>query len=384
MLQTASNKKLGASSKALNVIQSNVRAPVKKIQIVPRSDETKVSVLTTSVMDAVQPAMVREVGDIGEIEIPTAKKEFKKASFDGPKGRSGKIKFGLGAARRITPQPKTITNRLMKVPNKKGGVQMQRGIVISAPSPMSLDRIHVQYGQEKVLPESKEVQAEKEAKRRQKEQEAREAQYHKAIDQVRRQLQSEARNEHGEGFETQIDDFDPIRVIDAERELLAATMQQVKPSQDSPSHMAEARFLARKALASARNGKSHGRGDPMMNFSTPRGVPVSEIMASTNNNSNESISTIGNPHVKTHALVDSMDSTDGTSAFMETARNGACAMNSTKLKQRAAGMNCGALLVGAVLGGAAVGDNAEVNQQNVPRAPTLDLDDDGVDRKSVV
>eukprot|EP00526_Cylindrotheca_closterium_P002866 CAMPEP_0113620124 /NCGR_PEP_ID=MMETSP0017_2-20120614/10241_1 /TAXON_ID=2856 /ORGANISM="Cylindrotheca closterium" /LENGTH=987 /DNA_ID=CAMNT_0000529755 /DNA_START=49 /DNA_END=3012 /DNA_ORIENTATION=- /assembly_acc=CAM_ASM_000147 len=378
LLQRASNKKLGASKKALNVIQSNVRAPVKKIETVPKSDESRVSALTASVVEAAQPAMVREVGNLGEVDIPVPKREIKKTSFDGPKFRSGKIKFGLGAARRITPQPKTVTNRLMKVPNSRRGVEVQKGIVISAPSPMSLDRIQVQYGQEKVLPESKQVLAEKEAIRKQKEQEDREAQYQKALEQVRKQLHSDAYNEHGQGFETQIDDFDPDQVIDAEREVLAAMMEQVQPSRDSPSHMAEARFLARKALASARNGKSRDRGNPMVNFSKARGVPVSEVMTGKKHYSDESISTIGNPHVKTNALVDSMDSTDDTAAFMESARNGACAINTTRLKQQAADMNCGALLVGAVLGGAVVGDNADVNERNVPRAPTLDLDDDDV------
>ncbi|CAJ1952398.1 unnamed protein product [Cylindrotheca closterium] len=378
LLQTASSKKLGATKKALHVIQSNVRAPVKKIETVPRSDESKVSALTASVVEAVQPAMVREVGNLGEIDVPPPKKEIKKTSFDGPNFRSGKIKFGLGAARRITPQPKTVAHRLMKVPSGRRGVEVHRGIVISAPSPMSLDRIQVQYGQEKVLPESKQVLAEKEAKRRQQEREAREAQYQKAIDQVRKQLQSDAYNKHGEGFETQIDDFDPIQVIDAEREVLAAMIEQVGPSRDSPSHMAEARFLARKALASARNGKSRGGGDPMINFSTTRGVPVSEIMTGKKNNSDESISTIGNPHVKTNALVDSMDSSNGTAALMEHARSGACAINGERLKQHTGDMNCGALLVGAVLGGAVVGDNAEVNERNVPGAPSLDLDDDDV------
>jgi len=371
LLQTASNAKLGASKKALNVIQSNVNAPVKKINLIPKSDESKVSALTGSIAFMKAP-MVLEVGELEQGHSKKNKEIKKITNFAGPKFRSGKIRFGLETARRHTPQPpRTTTQRLMKVANNgwRGGKLdsgAQKGIVISAPSPMSLDRIHVQLGQEKVLPESKAVVARKELEKRERDRLAREVEYQSVIDNVKKQLQSNAIKEQEEGFE----------VIDTESEVLRAMMQTVQPAQGNPSHMAEARFLARKALASRPlllSTRSNGNKKLAKNQ-----FPVSEIREQ---NAGDTISAMENPRMKTNAnaLIDELESEYGT---FETTIDGTfeTAIDPT--------MDCtmGQMLVGTLLGGGGLFAEEAVNGPNSPRggpnsprvANIIVLDDDGV------
>jgi hypothetical protein len=373
LLRTAT--RLGASKTAMTAMRSNSRPPIQKVRVMS-SNESRMSELSTPVDEEMRPAMVKEVAKKGGVDVgnsiidgSTKSRESSKPltkTFNGPNFKS-KINFGIGAALRVTPQPANFPTKLMKLTNgAKKSTEIQKGIVISAPSPISLGRVQVQLGQERVLPESKEFREQQERARREKERAMKEAQYQKAKENVKRQLQSEVDKEMGEGFETQLEDFDPATGVGNEKMLYQQIIEGIRPNMDTPSHVAEARFLARKALhASKKAGtKTSGQGLPMIPDGSPKHFPVSEIYQKDDG----SISTIGNPQLRasrvyrhqidnTNALIDQIDSAtvgeDGTEAAMERAMNGGCEVNNGKMKgvmTSAIGCSMGADFLGTLMG----------------------------------
>jgi hypothetical protein len=378
LLRTATNARLGASKTALTAMRSNSRPPIQKVRVL----SSNVSELSTPVDEEMRPAMVKEVAKVGDVEVAsniidgsTKSQESPKPltkAFNGPNFKS-KISFGIGAALRVTPQPANFPTKLMKLTNAtKKSIEIQKGIVISAPSPISLGRVQVQLGQERVLPESKEFKEHQERARREKERAMKEAQYQKAKEKVKRQLQSEVENEIGEGFEAQLEDFDPAIGVGNENMLIQQIIEKIRPNMDSPSHVAEARFLARRALhASKKAGATKsGQGLPMIPDGSPKHFPVSEILMGERGQKMDdgSISTIGNPQLRashvvrhqvdnTNALIDQIDSAtaaeDGTEAAMEKAMNGGCEVNNGKMKgvmTSAIGCSMGAGFLGTLMG----------------------------------
>lgn len=362
LLRTATSAQLGASKTALTAMKSNSRPPIQKVRV-PSSNESRVSELSTPIEAEMRPAMVKEVAKVGDVDVSShiidgstrSEKSPKPVSkaFEGPTFRS-KISFGIGAAMRVTPQPASFPTKLMKVtnaPNKS--IEIQKGIIISAPSPMSLDRVQVQLGQERVLPESKESKELQERNRKEKERAMKEAQYQRAKLKVKEQLQTEVEKEIGEGFEAQLEDFDPATAVGNQKMLVQQIIGKIKPNMDSPSHVAEARFLARRALHASKKAGTMKEADGlmvMMPQGSPKFFPVSEILMGEKGQKMDdgSISTIGNPQLRaghvvrqqvdnTNALIDQIDSAtaaeDGTEAAIEKALHGGCEVSNGKLKQ---------------------------------------------------
>eukprot|EP00980_Cylindrotheca_fusiformis_P013531 scaffold3450_cov114-Cylindrotheca_fusiformis.AAC.36 len=381
LLRTATDARLGASKTALTAIKSNSRPPVQKVNL-QSSNMSRISELSNPVNNHMRPAMVKQVGRATDVEIASniidgstkseaSAKPINKA-FSGPNFKS-KISFGMGAALRVTPQPARFPTKLMKISNApQKSIDIHKGIAFSAPSPMSLDRVQVQLGQERVLPESKEFKEQQERARKEKERATKEAQYQKAKDKVKRQLQSEVEKEIGEGFEAQLEDFDPATSVGNEKYLVQQIIGKLKPNMDSPSQVAEARFLARRAIHASK--KANPIASASGRVSVPDGsqgqFPVSEILMGENGQKMDdgSISTIGNPQIRashvvrhhvdnTNALIDQIDSVtaaeDATEAAMEEAMKSGCEVSNDKMTgSMATPVNCsmGADILGTFMG----------------------------------
>jgi len=380
LLRTAANAKLGATQTALTAFKSRAPPPIPKVRV-PISDETRVSEMSGSLRGEGDTRVGRT--GAGQIEKEstvtkansTSKRNVTKPSFDGPKTKAKMPRALVGTAIKTTPQPKNLPSQALKL-NKveKRSMEIHKGIRISAPSPMSLDRIQVQHGQERVLPESKELKAQQAELRRQQEIETKEALYQEAKQEVKRQLKLEKVEEHREGFETQLR-YEACRtgVADgSEKDLVKKIIKKIKPIKDSPSHLAEARFLARRALQASKKGtRTTGFDFVDLQQDVPPALqefPVSEIMMGEDNPKHDdgSISTIGNPHVhvvrqqvnNTNALIDQIDSgtvlEDGTEAAIEQAMNGAgCQANNGRSKEGIGsplGCSIGGICFGAMMG----------------------------------
>jgi hypothetical protein len=355
LLRTAANARFGASKKALTAFRSpnppkeaegsGLDDEVAKLSdtemetgkvdgnetpVVEGTEIPKPAVTETEGMETPKPAVTETDGT----ETPKATTT---KSFDGPKMKSKIPKFMISAAIKTTPQPRNLTPRNINPNNvEKKSMEIQKGISISAPSPMSLDRVTVQFGQERVLPVSKQFLAQLE----EMEIERKEAEYQKAKEEVKRQL-------HSEGERNQSQKFNRFK--------------------DSPSRVAEARFLAKRALQASK--RNQGMPKDMMKGVSPRNFPVADINLKQDDGS---VSTMGNPQVhvlhqrvgNTRALIDQMDSVleDGTEAAMEKAMNG-CQVNNGRVNGVIGSpFDCsmGALLLGAITGKIASPEKNEI------------------------
>ena len=115
----------------------------------------------------------------------------------------------VGKAVKTNPQPKAFKSPIPKgtKPVRKKEMEIQKGLKISAPSPMSLDRVQVQMGQEKVVPESKEYQELQADEERQRLIAQQKLELERKKQEIKEEVKREVKKEQGEGFEAQLEDF---------------------------------------------------------------------------------------------------------------------------------------------------------------------------------
>ena len=277
LLQTASTKKLGAGKIALQALRSNVRPPLKKVSV-PRSQDSRVSELSDPVEGVAAPA-VKEIR-YEDISVESSILEMSLTSgnstnFSVSKAYGGGQVSSLGKAVRMTPQPqnsypKPLSNERRK-PLQKKSMEIQKGITFNAPSPMTLDRIQVQMGQEHSAPESREYLEKQKEITKKKEEETKKALYQKAKEETKRMVQEELQRELGEGFEAPLEGFSPEAEEEVEikkKSLVKKILGKIRPKSPKkkkqgtePLNASEARSLARRALLSTRQKSSIGNKD---------------------------------------------------------------------------------------------------------------------------
>ena len=299
LLRTATTKRLGAGNLALQAMRMNPKPPMKKVELPKSSGATAVSELTGSIEEVPAPPMVVKEIKLEEAEI---EKNILTKTVLAP---------SYGKAVATNPQPKAFLPSIkeMKASEKKEMV-LQKGLKISTPSPMSLNRIEVQMGQEKSAPMSKEFQEQMEADKKRKEMQKIEEQnrieLEKATKELKELVQQEVEKEQEEGFEAQLEDFEVDDAgEDKEKALMKRVLRKFKPttsekdaknlvwlanSEGKALNEDEARELARMAMAKA--------GMKVFNPD----FPLSEILSQARDD--ESVSTLGTPRFEKREPVD--------------------------------------------------------------------------------
>lgn len=261
LLRTATNGRLGASKFALLALRSNTttKAPIKKVKV-PKSNESAVSELTGSINELPpRPAVVKE-NKAEDISVESSILEMSMGSSDSS-GISIPAPPGANALK-TTPQPKAFQlPKVREVKNlQKKEMEIQKGLKFSAPSPMSLDRVQVQMGQEKVVPESKEYQEQHAEDVRKQEKELKRMEFRKAKQEIKEQVKKEVEKEQGEGFEAQLEDFTPDMEMGKKKSLMKKILGKIKPK--SPRK----RMQEQDENGNARVGNSKRRGGPLSAF----------------------------------------------------------------------------------------------------------------------
>ena len=295
LLQTATNRKLGASRLALTAFRSGARPPVKRVRV--KSGDSRVSDLTVSVAENVLPAVVHEI-HVGDIDVDSSIFGMSLNSSSSSVSGQGKKKTtqSIGRAVKTTPQPRAYvapSQIATKRPVVKKSMDLQNGIKFVAPSPMTLDRVQVQMGQERNAPESKEYKLQQEEVREKQESEL----IRQEAEEMKLQLKKQIEEALGEGFEAQLEDFDTKRVTNPvaaaavkKKSLVKKIFNKIRhkspgklgDGKPKPITAAEARLMARKALMDAskqRRLQGGMQGATMINnqYLAPR-FPISEIV----------------------------------------------------------------------------------------------------------
>jgi hypothetical protein len=260
LLQTASNKRLGAGRFALLALKGNPKPPVKKVKVpLPHvtkkgitnvdatDDRSKISDMTISVGESSllsRPALIKEVHVDDNIDVESSVLDMSmnsgvnSADFSltrayipktGPASsglqqkRSTRNPFSnIGTSVKTPVQPfsnvttayqnhpsnKTVSQSLShpKGAITKRSMTLNKGIVFSAPSPMTLNRFEVQLTREHNAPESKEYLEQQELKKKEKQKQLEKEHMKQAKMAVKEELKREFQREQGEGFEAQLED----------------------------------------------------------------------------------------------------------------------------------------------------------------------------------
>ena len=323
LLKTASNKRLGAGRFALIALKGNPKPPLKKVKVPlpgtnnnnnPLDDRSKISDITPSVGEQSllsRPALVKEVHHVAEdtdmessvfdmsmnsdiISTDLDATKERQHTFKGPStslfpnlGTSVKTPFQpSNIAYQNHPSNKTVSASLShpKGALVKRSTQINKGIMFTAPSPMTLTRCQVQRGQERTAPESKEYMA-LEAEKRKQQQKLLEKQHQREAKRaVREELKKEFDREQGEGFEAQLDDFDTTAdtATFKKKSLVKKILGKIRPKSPQKKHQQsnfdagtlnrdEASAMARQAMLASKQRKAAGStpSKQHMNMSTP-------------------------------------------------------------------------------------------------------------------
>lgn len=329
LLRSATSKRLGAARFGSLLGRGINKAPIKKVKI-QRSDDSRISDLTASIVDDIRPAMIKEVrapdveSDIMEMSLASGNS----IDFSVSKVFDKDVPL-VGEAMETKPQPVAFPNQdfLPPAAAKKKAMEIQPGLRITSPSPMSLDRIQVQVGQEKVAPPSQEYILGLVEKKKAMEIEEKKKEYmDKKADEknelkkmLKEELKLELRKEHEEGFEAQLEEFEqfePQSKSPKKRSLMKKILNKLRPQKNTPLTAEEARVMARQAMARSKLQKNVGQeGLPIapsnlpideittkkkeesvsdLESSAQKQFPVKEVQA---RDDNESISTLGTQHV---------------------------------------------------------------------------------------
>lgn len=302
LLRTAADKRAGPGRFASLIARGTAKPPVKKVKF-SSSDASRVSDMTATVVED-RPAVVKEVRN-DDIDVESSVFGMSVNSVD-----SYSFAKAFGNPKTTTPQP--LAYRLPPKRDAKNMVkksmEIQPGLSIKAPSPMSLDRIHVQMGQERTAPESAEYKKEQEERRKIEEKERLNKEYKQAKKAAAEQLKEVVNEEVGEGFEAQLEDDDAVEEAPAKKKSLVKKMWgKLRPKKPMTTDRAHA--MAREAMEKFK-GKSNSGKPPLV----PGPLPVQEIAVDRD----ESISDLDNSQRKgfpVHEILmkDEDDSRDDTS-----------------------------------------------------------------------
>jgi len=318
LLMKATSKKFGASKFALLAMNNGAKPPVRKIKVPLNSsnnlnnvknlnnnhynhpagasaaandadNRSRVSDITGSIGEEVlwnRPALVKEVvpvdiGDDFESDIMNMSNveneggvgegrededdsgdstlfSFTKA-FTTPGPAFLNNRNNIGTAYKMTVQPddrqQAPTVASSKMAMSKKTVSIAKGLELSAPSPMTLTRYQLQTGQERTAPVSQEyIELEEErAKERQIQlQKEKEAHAKKSVhDEFKREIEKD----QGEGFEAQLDDFDPVTTNAVKKKsLVKQILGKIRPKKTKKQITKdEAEFMARKAMMASKH-----------------------------------------------------------------------------------------------------------------------------------
>ena len=332
LLWTAANKRLGSGKFASILLRGAAKPPVKKVKV-STSDASRVSDLTASVIHDARPTFVKEV-TVDDIDVESCILGISLKSGDSFSAKDfGKENPVAGVPKTTTPQPSAykLPPRKYGVPMEKKSMEIQAGIRINAPSPMSLDRIAVQMGQERTAPESEEYKQQREEKHKLEEKERQKEEYKKAKKERIDMLKEDLHNEIGEGFEMQLDDEELVPA--KKKSLLKTILGKIRPK--SPRKLApmtanQARALARQAML---NSKKQKRQDvygkpPLHNASQ---LPVPEVTVDGKEDSVSDLDSSGRKHFPVQEILmgdgdqsrdDESVSTLGTAHVLERMRPG--------------------------------------------------------------
>ncbi|KAG7353983.1 hypothetical protein IV203_003339 [Nitzschia inconspicua] len=353
LLQTASNKRLGAGRFALLALKGSQKPPVQKVKIpVLRSsssnnkrnittnvdatdDRSKISDMTISVGELSllsRPALIKEVHVPEDIDVESSVMDMSANSGIDTSDFSLTRAFGPGATFSLPP-PKNPSTRnpfanigtSVKTPvqpfanvtaayqnhpsNKtvsqslshpmgavtKRSMTLNKGIVFTAPSPMTLNRFEVQLGREHVAPESKEYLKQQERKKKEEQIMLEKEQRRQAKKAVKEELKREFQREQGEGFEAQLEDNFETRERLKKKSLVKQILGKIRPqspkknqqkkNQIKSQHLKQrdsasldkesATAMARRALLASKQktGLGAGTADYPIEVASPRNAP---------------------------------------------------------------------------------------------------------------
>ena len=357
LLRTATTRRLGQSKLALTALRSGHKPPVRRIKVDKEksSDESRFSDLTGSIGHGGGGPFIRETASERDVDSLALSR-----STNNSKSIVSTSHKPLGSAVKTNIQPKAFTLPAFQPKNvKKTNMQIHKGISISAPSPMTLDRVQVQMSQEHAVPESKEYKEHKERIQQMQQEEKDKNEVKEKKKQLNNTLKEKVVKERGQGFEAQLGDFklgdfsigDLHARNDDERppstrsasnnnpkekkkSLVKKLLGKIKPKsprkkavatsvQDDSKARAEkalsvveARSMARKALMASKNKKNGGVDTPPLfpvveistikdastvsdlDASHRRPFPVAEIQTAYQARDDDgSVSTLGTPHV---------------------------------------------------------------------------------------
>eukprot|EP00934_Nitzschia_sp_Nitz4_P007153 Nitzschia sp. Nitz4//scaffold13_size275219//90197//96817//NITZ4_000862-RA/size275219-processed-gene-0.80-mRNA-1//1//CDS//3329535978//7143//frame0 len=344
LLRTAAtSKRRGFASMLLG---GGNKLPVKKVTI-NKSDETRVSDITGSMMEEIRPAMIKEVRVLPDIDVGGSIMGMSQISGDSTNFSLSEA-FGkeptavLGGATRTTPQPASFRPPIRKLvgPVEKKSMEIQPGLKIKAPSPMTLDRVEVQMGQEHTAPESETYKVQKVEQQAQAEEEKAQAEEAK-----KKELKKQAKYmamrekaekkkqalllEQGEGFETQLEPFDDPDTGNTsptkKKSLVKRILGKIRPKKAKGEKLSEeeARAIARNAIAKSKGKPAVEKQEeiplgtnenpfPVLEVATKKddsvsdldssarkGFPIEEFTMGTGKQTrdDESVSTLGTAHV---------------------------------------------------------------------------------------
>jgi hypothetical protein len=357
LLRTATTRRLGQSKLALTALRSGVKPPLRRVKVDKgkSSGESRVSDLTGSVAESYGgPAIIKEIPERDVDSVALGLTLNSSSTTTSSVSASHKP---LGSAVKTNIQPKAFTLPAMQPKNvKKTNMQIHKGISLSAPSPMTMERVQVQMTQEHSVPESKEYKEHKEGMQQIQQQEKDKQELKEKKKQLKNILKEQVVKERGQGFEAQLGDFQlgnfsvgdlharnddehPPSTRSAsnpkekKKSLVKKLLGKIKPKsprkkaagsvQDESKARAEkalsvvdARSMVRKALLASKNKKNGGVDAPPhfpvmeinankdastisdLDASGRRPFPVAEIQTADQARDDDgSVSTLGTPHV---------------------------------------------------------------------------------------
>jgi hypothetical protein len=272
LLATATNKKLGASRMASNAMRSGARAPVNRVECISDSWESD---LTGFVDEEFLPETVIKEIPHNAFNVDGSSSNSSSSSAEGFTMISG----GDDPNRWID-----MENKVAKTPSQpyvptaskvvKQTIYLQKGIRLTAPAPMSFDRVKIQMGQEHTAPESREYRVQQEKEQKKQEEELKKKQHERNKLKAKLRKIKQATRDQGEGFEVHLGNFaestiEEKKIIDKRMhdkinpmspETATRGAREENPYEERKSghlSLAEARFLARKAMDASkqRRGK---------------------------------------------------------------------------------------------------------------------------------
>jgi hypothetical protein len=359
LLRTATTKRLGQSKLALNAVRSGAKPPLRRIKVDKEknsSGDTRYSDLTGSVAESHGgPAIIKEITerDLESVAL--------NSSNTMTSSGSGSHK-ALGSAVKTNIQPKAF--KAFTLPTytpktvKKTNMNIHKGISISAPSPMTLDRVQVQMSQEHAVPESKEYKEHQEVIQKMQQEENDKNELKEKKMQLKNTLKEKVVQERGQGFEAELGDFQlgdfsvgdlhakndderpqstrnasqpkekkkslvkkllgKIKPRSPRKKMAGSVQDESKARAEKALSVVEARSMARKALMASKNKKNGAveaaAAPPLfppeirvnkdastvsdLDASGRRPFPVAEIRTADQARDDDgSVSTLGTPHV---------------------------------------------------------------------------------------